>query len=258
MTYLQELLAVFQRGLIVLWRNKILLFGNMIMPFAVIFVIGPAADAQSLGAMSFEELATGIMCMMIFFSGMFIPNNIIWDRDTRFLNIMFVSPCHRSSIVLGYSLVGSVRSVLQVIIIYVGVSIVSSFNSDYEIYFSFQILLILILLTITMTIFVGGFMTIIASFSKNSETFFLFSSMIGMPLIFLSNVFFQPENLPIGLGNFGLVNPLNYLVNIVRYVMLGPSYTPSEGPVLGVVVLVIVAIVFTLLGTYSFVRTVKK
>ncbi|NVM29479.1 MAG: ABC transporter permease [Candidatus Helarchaeota archaeon] len=255
MSYFKEMLAVFQRGLVVLWRNKILLFGNLIMPFAIIIILGPAAHAQSVGDLSFKDLATGIMCMMIFFSGMFIPNNLIWDRESGFLNIMFVSPCHRSSIILGYSLVGAVRSTLQVVIIYIGAVLVGN-SLGYNIPFGFDILILLILLTILMTIFVGGFMTIIASFSKNSETFFLLAGMIGMPLIFLSNVFFKPENLPFGLGALGVVNPINYLVNLVRYIIL--DEIPPEGPLLGLLILITTAILFTLLGTYSFVRSAKK
>lgn len=255
MTYFQELLAVFQRGLIVLWRNKLLLIGNMIMPIAVIIVIGPAADAQSFGALSYEELSTGIMCMMIFFSGMFIPNNIIWDRESGYLNMMFVSPCHRSTIILGYSLVGAVRSTLQVTIIYIGATLIGS-ALGHNLRLSVEVLILLVLLTILMTIFVGGFMTVIASFSKNSETFFLLSGMIGMPLIFLSNVFFQPESLPFGIGAFGLVNPLNYLVNLVRYITIGT--VPPEGPFLGIIILSLGAVGFTLLGTWAFTFRSRK
>ena len=255
MTYFQELLAVFQRGLIVLWRNKLLLIGNMILPIAVIIVIGPAADAQTVG-LEYEDLATGIMCMMIFFSGMFIPNNIIWDRESGYLNMMFVSPCHRSTIVLGYSLVGAVRSTLQVTTIYIGASLIGISLGHVNLRLGVDILILLILLTILMTVFVGGFMTIIASFSKNSETFFLLSGMIVMPLIFLSNVFFNPASLPFGIGAFGAVNPLNYLVNLVRFITIGT--VPPEGPFLGIIILALGAIGFTLLGTFSFVRTVKK
>ena len=256
MGYYKEVLAVFQRGLIVLWRNKVLLFGNLLMPIAVIIIIGPAAEAQTLGDLGFDELATGMMCMMIFFSGMFIPNNIIWDRDSKFLNIMFVSPCRRSSIILGYSLVGSVRSVLQVIIIYCGASVISA-SMDYGVIFTVPALFALIGLTILATVFVGGFMTIIASYSKNSETFFLLSGMIGMPIIFLSNVFFKPESLPFNLGLLGKFNPLNYLVDTVRFLVTG-QVEPGTNPWIGPVLFGLLAAIFTVLGTYIFVRTIKK
>ncbi|MHA1649701.1 MAG: ABC transporter permease [Candidatus Helarchaeota archaeon] len=265
MGYFSEVWAVFQRGILVLWRNKILLFGNVVLPIAVIVIMGPAADMESFGQLSFEELATGILCMMIFFSGMFIPNNIILDRETKYLNILFVAPCHRSAIILGYSLVGAVRSLIQVIIIYVGACIIS-FYMEYAIYFSFGIFFGLIGIAILVTIFVGGFMTIIASYSKNSETFFLLSSMIGTPLIFVSNAFFSPESLPFNLGVFGRFNPLNHVVNTVRYLFFGEYYPGTTDPVLsagvtpweGPVLIIILAIVFTLLGTYIFVRTEKK
>ncbi|MHA1265618.1 MAG: ABC transporter permease [Candidatus Helarchaeota archaeon] len=264
MGYLSELRAVFERGIIVLWRNKILLFGNIVMPLAIIIVMGPAADAQTFGDLSFEYLVTGMMCMMIFFSGIFIPNNIIWDRDSGFLNILFVSPAHRSSIVLGYSLVGAVRSTIQVTIIYIGAVLVSM-GLGYDIYFSLGVFFGLIGLTILVTIFVGGFMTIIASISKNAETFFLLAGMIGMPLMFLSNIFFKPESLPFGLGVVGRYNPLNHLANTIRYLMFGDTFpgggstlssgvTPWEGPV----IITLFAIIFTILGTYIFVKTVKK
>jgi len=263
MGYMSELLATFQRGLVILWRNKLLLVGNLIMPIFIIIVLGPAADAQTFGDLSFEYLATGIMCMMIFMSGMFIPNNLIWDRDSKFLNILFVSPCHRSTIILGYSLVGAVRSILQVVIIYLGACVISS-AMGYAIYFSIGIFFGLIGITLMVTIFVGGFMTILASYSKNSETFFLIASIIGMPIIFLSNAFFSSSSLPFNLGAFGRYNPLNYVVNTVRYLMFGPTFDGDpvlppgsnvwEGPLL----IIILAIGFTLLGTYLFVRSTKK
>jgi len=263
--YNTEVWSIFQRGMIILLRNRLLLIGNLILPFFVIVILGPAADIQSFGGLSFEQLATGIMCMMIFTSGMFIPNNLIWDRDTKYLNILFVSPCHRSSIILGYSLVGAVRSTLQIIIIYAGACGIS-FVMGYGINFSISVLIGLIGITILVTIFVGGFMTIIASYSKNSETFFLIAGIIGMPLIFLSNAFFNPENLPFNLGIFGRINPLNHVVNTVRYLLFGQYYPGTTDPVLtsgvtvweGPFLIFILAIAFTLLGTYIFVRTVKK
>jgi ABC-2 type transport system permease protein len=255
MGYMSELMGVFQRGMIVLWRNKLLFFGNIIMPLAVVVIFGPAAQFQIGDDLGFDSLSTGMLGLMCFFSGMFIPNNLIWDRDSKFLNILFVSPCNRSSIILGYSLVGAVRSVAQTLIIYIGICIVSS-TMGYDIVFSGWVLIGLIAITILMSLFVGGFMTIIASYSKNSETFFMLSGMIGMPLMFLSNVFFTPASLPFGLGIIGRINPLNYMIDTVRYLILGvPQDTaPWEGPVL----LVILAVVFTFLGTYVFVRTVKK
>ena len=258
MGYLSEVRAVFQRGLIVLWRNKLLFFGNILMPLAVVIFFGPAAQFQTGGTIGFDSLSTGMLGLMCFFSGMFIPNNLIWDRDSKFLNILFVSPCHRSSIILGYSLVGAVRAVAQTLIIYIGICITSA-SMGYDIVFSGWILIGLIAVTILSTIFVGGFMVVIASYSKNSETFFMLSGIIGMPLMFLSNTFFNAESLPFGLGIVGRINPLNYMIDTVRYLILGeewlsPGVAPWEGPVL----LIILAVVFTFLGTYVFVRTVKK
>ncbi len=259
MGYISELTAVFQRGLLVLWRNKILLFGNMLMPLAVIIIMGPAAQAQTEGDISFEYLTTGMMSLMIFFSGMFIPNNLIWDRDSSFLKIMFVSPCHRSTIILGYSLVGAVRSTIQVSILYLGAVLISAIK-NFGIIFSIGIFFGLLLITIIVTIFVGGFMTIIASYSKNSETFFMLAGMIGMPVIFLSNIFFDPINLPFNLGATARFNPLTHLTNTMRYLMFGGQATLTGGATAweGPLIIVLLAVVFTFLGTYVFVRTVKK
>lgn len=258
MGYMSELMGVFQRGIIVLWRNKVLFFGNLLMPLAVVVLFGPAAENQTLGNLSFRDLSTGMLGLMIFFSGMFIPNNLIWDRDSKFLNILFVSPCNRSTIILGYSLVGAVRSVAQTLIIYIGICIVSS-TMEFKIIFSGWVLIALIAITILASLFVGGFMTIIASYSKNSETFFMLSGIIGMPLMFLSNTFFDPASLPFGLGIFGKFNPLNYLVDTIRYLVLGSEgLPPGEAPWMGPVLILVLAVVFTFLGTYIFVRTVKK
>ena len=258
MGYFSELTAIFQRGMIVLWRNKLLFFGNILMPLAVIAIMGPAASSQTFGSLSFEDLTTGMLGILIFISGIFIPNSIIWDRDSKYLNILFVSPCNRSSIILGYSLVGAVRSTAQTLIIYIGACIISS-SMGYNISFSGWIMFGLIAITILITIFVGGFMTIIASYSKNSETFFMLSGIIGMPLMFLSNVFFKPESLPFNLGALTKFNPLNYFIDTIRYLVLGPgALPPGEAPWMGPVLMIVLAIAFTFLGTYIFVHTVKK
>jgi len=254
-------LAVFERQLYILWRKKIYLFTGILLPVFFILGIGPALENLTL-KVSTEYVASGIICFTVIFGSMQGPFSLIYDRDTNYLNIQLVSPIPRFSIILGVSLAGAFRAIIECILMYIiaiGTGIANFYISPLHI-IGFLICAILI------SVFIEGLFSSLLSIIKDTETFSLVSNFISMPFIFLSNAFFPTSsyrNTPFfWVEQFGYFNPVNYALNTIRYFLMGycPDYLTLEpwiGP-LSVIIIGILALSFTFIGTYLFLYSVKK
>jgi ABC-2 type transport system permease protein len=258
---LKATMAVFERQLLILRRKKLYLILSLGMPAFIIFGIGPAADFLTGGGVSTEELVTGILCFSIIFSSMQGPLSLLFDKESGYLRVELVSPIPRFSIILGQSLAGGFRALIQSFTIYI-IAIVSG-----QVIFSFNPLNILGFLgmAIFIAVFIEGLFSGLLYFAKNTQSFSLLSQLIGMPFILLSNAF-VPTNAYQGVLSFikyfGYFNPINHALNGIRYFLIGytPGFEPWEpwiGPVsIGLVILY--AIITTFTGTFLFLKSVKK
>ena len=255
-------LAVFERQLLLLWRKKIYFFLSLGMPAFIIFGIGPAASFLTAGGISNEYMISGILCFSIIFSSMQGPLSLLFDKEQGYLNVELVSPIPRYSIILGQSLAGGFRALLQSLIIYT-IAISSGLCTEFSInplnvigLFGFAIII---------AVFIEGFFSGILSITKNTESFAMVTQLIGMPFILLSNVFIPTDSYQGALSfikYIGYYNPVNYALNGIRYILMGQTpgfelWAPWIGP-FSILLIALLAIVFTLTGTYLFLRSVKK
>ncbi|MBD3229036.1 MAG: ABC transporter permease subunit [Candidatus Lokiarchaeota archaeon] len=254
--------AVFERQLLIMWRKRIYFILSLLMPAFIIFGIGPAAEFLTGGSVSTEYMITGIICFSIIFGSMQGPLSLLQDKEQGYLKVELVSPIPRFSIILGQSLSGGFRAILQSTLIY-SIALISGQAAS----FSINPLNIMgfLLMGVIISIFVEGFFSGLLALTKNVESFSLASQLIGMPLILLSNVFI-PTNSYQGLLSFiryfGYFNPVNHALNGIRYFLLGycPGFEPWE-PWIGPVSILLVsayAAICTISGTYLFLRSVKK
>lgn len=97
-----------------------------------------------------------------------------------------------------------------------------------------------------------GFMT--AVWASSFEQVNFFPTFIITPLTFLGGVFYSARSLPPGLRHFTLVNPVFYMVDGVRYGMLGVS---DAHPAVGLAMVSVLCAV-ALSGAYAMLRTGYK
>ena len=254
-------LAVFERQLLILWRKRLNFFLSLLLPAFFILGIGPAVQNLTTFNVTTEFIATGIICFSVIFSAMQGPLALLYDRDIGYLNVELVSPIPRYSIILGQSLAGGFRAILQSTIMF----IVSLF-SGVQFYFGPLNIIGLLFVAIISAVFIEGFFSGILAIAKNPETFAIITNSIGMPMIFMSNIFFPTSayrnTMFYFIEYFGYYNPVNYTLNGIRYFLMGycpgfEAFEPYIGP-LSILVIFILAIVFTMIGTYLFLRSVKR
>jgi ABC-2 type transport system permease protein len=195
------------------------LYTRAIQPILWIVIYGPimsAVRAIPTGGIPYTDYITpGVLIQSTTFVSIFYGLTIVWERESGILKKLLVTPASRYGTVIGRSMASGVRAIFQALIIVpvallIGVSFVPNVA-----YFASAILLIFFAS--------GGFAAIsilIASLMKTRERFMGIGQAITFPLFFASNALYPVQMMPPVLQAFSRVNPMSYIVDAVRSLMI--------------------------------------
>jgi ABC-2 type transport system permease protein len=156
---------------------------------------------------------------------------------------LLVSPLSHGEVLIGFVGAAVLRAVLVGGIMWV----VAGFFSGFEVAHPAVAVGLLLLAAIAFSAL--GFMT--AIWAATFEQVNFFPTFFITPLTFLGGVFYSAAMLPAALKAFTLVNPVFYMVDGVRFGMLGIS---DAAPWSGAILLLVLA-VGALGGAYAMLRT---
>ena len=204
--------------------------------FGQVFTRTHAIPTGSLSYLEF--LAPGVLAQSVLFSSIFYGIAVIWERDLGVVHKLLVSPASRTSLVLGKALAAGLRAVLQAVIIIVlalilGVRLRLDAPS---------------LAGVGLVVMLGGalfstFSFAVACVVKTRERFMGIGQVLTMPLFFASNAIYPLALMPPWLRVVARFNPLTYLVDALRTLMLVGGRSAIAFPVdLWVLGLVFVAL----------------
>ncbi len=176
----------------------------------------PTGNLRYLDFMTAGILAQSVLFVAIFSGGM----SIIWERDLGIVHKFLVSPTPRAAMVLGKALASGVRSLSQVLIIYV-LSLILGVRLNPNPLSIVGVVWIVLLGAACFSIF----SLIIACLVRSRERFNGMGQLMTMPLFFASNAIYPISLMPPWLQVLSHLNPLTYEVDALRGVMLanGPS-----------------------------------
>jgi ABC-2 type transport system permease protein len=162
-----------------------------------------------------QFLAPGILAQSVMFIAIFYGIATIRDRELGIIYKFLVSPAPRTALVLGKALSASVRGLSQALIIYL-LAIVLLVGPS---------LSPLAILAVALVVILGAMLfstlsMIIASLVKTQERFLGIGQLLTMPLFFASNAIYPLSIMPPWLRPFAYANPLTYLVDALRNLML--------------------------------------
>ncbi len=228
------------------WRSKPRMIASLGQPLlflvALGFGFGPIY-AKASGGNYLEFLAPGVIAMSILFTSMFTGIEVIWDRQFGFLKETLVAPVSRTQIMLGRTLGGATVALLQGIVVALLCYI---FGFRIVNYAMLPIALLFMFLIAVMFTALG---TAIASRLEDMQAFPLLMNFLIMPLFFLSGALFPLEGLPRGITLIASFNPLTYGVDGIRGALINVMHF---GYLTDLLVVGILALVFVLIGSYSF------
>jgi len=175
-----------------------------------------SVKAIPTGGVPYTDFITpGVIIQTTTFVSIFFGLMMVWERDSGILKKLLVTPTSRYSMVIGRSMASGVRAIFQGLIIIpiamiIGVKFVP--NAAY-----------FILAFVIIFFASGGFAAIsilVASFMKTRERFMGIGQAIIMPLFFASNALYPIQMMPPILREFSVVNPLSYVVDAVRGLLI--------------------------------------
>ena len=170
-------------------------------------------------------------------------SSLFQAKIMQFLDDILITPLSGLEISMGYIIGGTVRGFINgVLVLLVGVVMT-------DLPFVHPVLTLLYLLIVGWTF--GAVGLVIGIFAKTFDNIQLYINFLLTPLVFLGGVFYSIDMLPALWRNVSLLNPLYYMINGLRYAVLGVTDSP---PWWSLAVSTGMAVMFTILGAMLFTR----
>ncbi len=233
-----EFLTIYWRDMKKFFRIKAMLFTSLVQPALWLAIYGlsmstnldlitPGSPVQP-GVVSVNYLtfmAAGVIAMTILFTCLYSGISLQFDKYYGLMKEMVASPLPRSQILLGVSLSGVTKSLIQAIIIIafgllLGVRFFEGFTIGSTMLSILGIMLFIVLFALGLL-----FLSVVISMRIEShEGLQGVITLLSLPLFFASNALYPLDSLPLAIKLISYVNPLSYFITGLRYFSLGSNF----------------------------------
>ncbi|MGH3495962.1 MAG: ABC transporter permease [Nocardioidaceae bacterium] len=208
--------VVLRRELLRFGQDRTRMFVMLIQPLLFLFVMGTGLSSivSTGGNTSFRTfLFPGVLATSVLFTAAFSGISLVWDREFGFLREMLVAPIGRASIIVGKCLGGAIVATLQSLILLAMAGLV---DVPYDPW---------MLLGLIGCLFLGALLltsigVVMSTRIKTIQAAMPASQLLITPMMFLSGSLFPINGLPYWLSVLTRVNPLTYVVQPMRHLVL--------------------------------------
>lgn len=182
------------------------IFGNLI-----------GSQLSDIGGLTYMEyIVPGIILMAIINNSYAnVVSSFYGAKFQRHVEEMLISPMPNYLIVLGYAAGGMARG----LVVGLAVTAVSLIFAEPQLH---HLLVTLYVVLMTSLLFaLGGFVN--AVYAKSFDDISIIPTFVLTPLTYLGGIFYSVDMLPQFWQNVSLINPILYMINAMRYGMLGVS-----------------------------------
>ena len=250
---LKNVLVMIELELRRLRHDRTEIYFRAVQPILWIVIYGPVMSsvrAIPTGGVPYTDFITpGVMIQTTTFVSIFYGLMMVWERDSGILKKLLVTPASRYSMVIGRSMASGVRATFQALIILPIAFIIGVRFIPNPAYFALAFIIIFFAS--------GGFAAIsilAASFMKTRERFMGIGQAIIMPLFFASNALYPIQLMPPILREFSTFNPLSYVVDAVRGLLITGDLSNL---LIDLVAITVFDIVLFILASISFKRIIE-
>jgi ABC-2 type transport system permease protein len=199
-----------------------------------------------------DFMAPGILAQSVLFISIFYGITIIWERDLGVIHKFLASPIPRSTIVLGKALSAGLRALPQALIIYT-LALLLGVRMNWN---PLAILGVILLVMLGAACF-STFSMIIACLLRTRDRVMGIGQVLTMPLFFASNAIYPISIMPSWLQVIARGNPLSYVVDGIRMLMLAGATIDIASLGVDILILVVIAIVLVLICGALYPRIVQ-
>ena len=219
-SYGRTVVAMAQAELHRAHRERSVLVARAAQPLLWLLVFGAAVSrVPDLGAEGVPYkafLVPGVLAQSVLFVAIFSGMAIIWERDLGITQRILVAPAYRSAIILGKAVSAGMRSVIQVAIVLAVVAVIRIPLEWSPVSVAGALAAALLGATL-----LSAVSMVIASAVRSREQFMGLGQLVTLPLLFASNALYSVSIMPGWLQGVAQVNPLTYLVEMLRRLLVG-------------------------------------
>jgi ABC-2 type transport system permease protein len=208
--------VVCRRELLRFGKDKARMLTMLLQPLLFIFVMGTGLGSivDTGGGTDFRTfLFPGVLATSVLFTAAFSGISLVWDREFGFLREMMVAPISRSSIIWGKCLGGAIVATGQSLIL---LALIGTVGIPYSPVLLVQLVGCLFLGSLLLT----ALGVLLSTRIKTIQAAMPVSQMLIMPMMFLSGSLFPVSGLPDWLAVLTKLNPLTYVVQPMRHLVL--------------------------------------
>ena len=235
-----------------LWHDPTELISRAVQPILWLGIFGEAlSKVRAIPTQGFTYLqfiTPGILTQSVVFVAIFYGLYIIMDRDTGILQKLLVTPTPRLALVWGKMISAGLRGLTQAVVVFLFALILGV-----QLHISLLTILGVILVVMLGAAVFTGLSMIIASIVKTRERFMGIGQVITLPLFFASNAIYPVSIMPGWLQVVANVNPLSYMVNGLRALMLSGNF---NGVGFDILVLAVTALGMSILSAWMYPKVV--
>jgi ABC-2 type transport system permease protein len=208
--------VVTRRELLRFRQDRMRMLTMLLQPLLFIFVMGTGLGSivDTGGGLSFRTfLFPGVLATSVLFTAAFAGISLVWDREFGFLREMMVAPISRASIIWGKCLGGAVVATGQSLVL---LALVGTVGIPYS---------PVLLLELIGCLFLGALLltalgVLLSTRIRTIQAAMPVSQLLIMPMMFLSGALFPIAGLPGWLSVLTRLNPLTYVVQPMRHLVL--------------------------------------
>ena len=210
-----------------LMRDPTELLSRAVQPVLWLTVFGQVMEqvrGMHTGPVDYLAFVTpGILAQSVLFAAIFYGIGVIWERDLGVVHTLLASPAHRGALVLGKALSAGSRGLVQAGVIYL-MAFAMRITVRHD---PAAVAAVLGTVALGSAVF-ATFSLIVACVVRTRERFMGIGQVLTMPLFFASSAIYPLELMPAWLQTIARFNPLTYLVDALRRLMI-----EGGGPVSG-------------------------
>jgi ABC-2 type transport system permease protein len=230
--------AIYWRDMVKFFRSKALLFSALIQPVLWLVLYGismsnniniffsPAPNPQGVVTVSYMTfMAAGVVGMTILFTCLYAGQNVQFDKQYGLMKEIVVSPMPRSQILIGVTLGGITKALIQTVIV-----IAFGYVLGIQFFFGLTAAETLVAVggvSLFAVIFATGLMFLsstIAMKVRDHNVSQAIITLLTLPLFFASNALYPLDSLPAVLRAAAYLNPLTHFINGMRSFGIGSDF----------------------------------
>lgn len=261
-----ETWTLYIRQLKKLSRQPILIFFALFQPFIWLVLFGqlfsrivtfPGAAARFGNVSYLQFFIPAVILQSVLFGAGQSGVGMITDMTTGYLDKLLTTPINRLAILLGRLFGDLTRMLVQALIVLIAGWAIGRFQTP-RIDFAYGLPGILggLVIVLLFGLMLAGLNVFIALTTRKTETTFLVSNFLTLPLLFVSSAQLPLGLLPDWMQTVAQLNPVTYAINAIRALLNGPAVLSGQGTgqaVLQAIVYVgILAVITATLATRRF------